>query len=154
MGTPPYAITGNKEGSTAGTLKTVHEKQELEKHFLKIEKLEKFEHKEKPEKHEHKEKPEKHEHKEKPEKFEHKEFKEKLEVVEKAHLRIENLPKEFSHEGPDPLGSIEEGVSGRLAQLEQTVGQLQHFITTNLRPDLSQGALKQEPDAGDKSRKA
>ena len=35
----------------------------------------------------------------------------------------------------------------RLAALEAAVTQLLHFIPENLRPDLSQGALKQEPDA-------
>jgi hypothetical protein len=176
MSTPPFEVTGNKEGSNLGTLKSTPEKQLPEK-FLKekLEKLEKIEHKEKPEKVEHKEKPEKFEHKEKPEKFEHKEkpekfehkekpekfeHKEKIEIVEKVIIRdVVEKPELLDHpgkiyEGPQNPGiPIEgEGLAERLGRLEQTVGQLQHFITTNLRPDLSRGALKQEPD--EKSRKA
>ena len=166
MSTPPFEITGNKAGSATEELKITPEKQLKE--FLKIEKIEKIElkekpekieHKEKPEKVEHKEKPEKFEHKEKPEKFEHKEkpekveHKEKIEVKEKLEL-LENLPKTLAPEGPsDPGGPVEDPLR-RLSKLEQTVGELQHFITANLRPDLSKGALKQEPDAGDKPRKA
>jgi hypothetical protein len=172
MSTPPFEITGSKAGSPTEELKITPEKQLKE--FLKIEKIEKIElkekpekieHKEKPEKVEHKEKPEKFEHKEKPEKFEHKEkpekiehkekieFKEKLEFREKLEI-LENLPKTLAPEGPsDPGGPVEDPLR-RLSKLEQTVGELQHFITANLRPDLSKGALKQEPDAGDKPRKA
>lgn len=36
----------------------------------------------------------------------------------------------------------------RLSQLESAVVQLSHFIGSALRPDLSHGALRQEPDAG------
>jgi hypothetical protein len=174
MSTPPFEITDNKEGSNLGTLKSTPEK--LTEKFIKIEKIEKIEHKEKPEKVEHKEKPEKVEHKEKPEKFEHKEkpekfehkekpekfeHKEKLEIIEKVVIRDRvEKPDLLDHpnkiiEGPqNPGGPVEgEGINERLGRLEQTVGQLQHFITTNLRPDLSRGALKQEPDAGEKSRK-
>jgi hypothetical protein len=172
MSTPPFEITGSKTVSPTEELKITPEKQLKES--LKIEKIEKFEHKEKPEKIEHKEKPEKVEHKEKPEKFEHKEkpeklehkekpekaehkekieFKEKLEFREKLEF-IENPQKTIAAEGPgDPGGPVEDPLR-RLSKLEQTVGELQHFITANLRPDLSKGALKQEPDAGDKTRKA
>ena len=100
------------------------------------EKPEKIEHKEKPEKIEHKEKPEKFEHKEKPEKFEHKEKPEKLEFKERDKLIIEQIP---SPETGDP--------EPRLAALEQEVASLRHFITTGQRPDLSQGALTNEPAA-------
>ncbi len=182
MSTPPFEITGTKSGSPVNDLKITPEKQLKE--FLKIEKIEKFEHKEKPEKVEHKEKPEKNEHKEKPEKFEHKEkpekiehkekpekfehkekfeikekieFREKIEIREKVELR-DGPVKTIGAEGPgDPGGPVENpdpSVLGRIGNLERTVGELQHFITTNLRPDLSKGALKQEPDAGDKPRKA
>lgn len=163
MSTPPFELTGNKEGSTVGTLKATLEKPQLPEKALKIEKIEKLEykekpekieHKEKPEKFEHKEKPEKHEHKEKPEKFEHKE---KLEIFEKVVIRdtvnkpdvLEHPNKDFAAEIPqiNPGGPVED-LAGRIGKLEQTVSQLQHFITTNLRPDLSKGALKQEPDAG------
>ena len=129
--------------------------------FIKIEKIEKVEHKEKPEKFEFKEKPEKHEHKEKPEKFEHKEkpekhehkekfekleHKEKLEKIEHLEkFRPENGPKDLVDTGPlsNPGGPVEQ----RLAALESAVSTLQHFITSDKRPDLSRGALKSEPDA-------
>jgi hypothetical protein len=79
--------------------------------------------------------------KEKPEKTEIKEHKEffkeiKLEKFEK--LEYEHLIGYGSPGGP---------VEQRLAALEAAVTQLLHFIPENLRPDLSQGALKQEPDA-------
>ena len=161
MSTAPFEITGNKAGSPTEDLKTHPEKQLKEFLKEKVEKLEKIEHKEKPEKIEHKEKPEKWEHKEKPEKLEHKEKPEKLEHKEKFEHKekieiIETPGKTIASEGPtDPGGPVEDpGLLGRLGKLEQTVGELQHFITANLRPDLSKGALKQEPDAGDKSRKA
>ena len=109
----------------------------LEK-FIKHEKIEKFEHKEKPEKLEHKEKPEKHEHKEKPEKFEHKEIA-KIEHVEKQIF--EKNDKELA-EGLPP---IDQGDPlARLAALEQSMTEVQHFITTGQRPDLSRGALAGE----------
>lgn len=125
-------------------------KEKPEKHEHK-EKPEKFEHKEKPEKFEHKEKPEKQEHKEKPEKFEHKEVK----VEAKEHLQLEkNVPDKQIFEG-DPkntaegaqTGPVGDPVEARLAALEQGMAQLNHFITTGQRPDLSQGALKGEADA-------
>ncbi len=120
--------------------------------LIKIEKLEKLEHKEKPEKLEFKEKPEKHEHKEKPEKFEHKEKPEKIEHKEKFE-KIEHLEKiRVEIGGKDlvdktgtvfnPGGPVEQ----RVAALESAVASLQHFITGDKRPDLSRGALKSEPD--------
>ena len=42
----------------------------------------------------------------------------------------------------------------RIAALEATVAQLVHFIPAELRPDLTQGALKQEPDATEATTKA
>jgi len=38
------------------------------------------------------------------------------------------------------------GLAQRVATLESLMAQLTHFIQENLRPDLTQGALKQEPD--------
>jgi hypothetical protein len=121
--------------------------------FIKIEKIEKVEHKEKPEKIEFKEKPEKHEHKEKPEKFEHKEKPEKFEHKEKIEklehpekIRIEIGGKDLvDNTGTvfNPGGPIEQ----RVAALENAIASLQHFITSDKRPDLSRGALKSEPDA-------
>jgi hypothetical protein len=37
-------------------------------------------------------------------------------------------------------------LASRVAALEKTVAQLHHFISAKLRPDLSKGALKREPD--------
>jgi hypothetical protein len=87
-----------------------------------------------------KEKPEKYEIKEKPEpkEFKHEKF-EKFEKLESDHL-VGWGPGY----GPTGGGPVEQ----RLAALEAAVTQLLHFIPENLRPDLSQGALKQEPDAG------
>lgn len=48
-----------------------------------------------------------------------------------------------------PIGPVGPGpVEDRLSALEATVAQLMHFIPENLRPDLSKGALRQEPDTG------
>jgi hypothetical protein len=106
------------------------------------EKPEKIEHKEKPEKIEFKEKPEKYEHKEKPEKYEHKEKPEKVEQLEK------NIPDKFLLENaPDPTGNPGGPIEQRVAALEASVASLYHFITTELRPDLSRGALSSEPAA-------
>ena len=43
-----------------------------------------------------------------------------------------------------PVG--DPGLAQRVAALESAVAQLIHFIPENLRPDLTQGALRQEPD--------
>ena len=43
-----------------------------------------------------------------------------------------------------PGGPVEQ----RLALLEQSVANMQHFITAAQRPDLSRGALAGEPGAG------
>jgi hypothetical protein len=86
------------------------------------------------------------------EKFEIKEFKheikefkhEKIEIKEKNEkLEFETIP------GGVPIGDPGEGVSvnQRLANLEAVMTQLLHFIPAELRPDLTKGALKQEPDA-------
>ena len=87
--------------------------------------------------------------------------KEKIEIKEYVHegkhlkneikeIKIEI--KEFKHEKAEyegiPGGTYPGGpVEQRLTALESAVSQLLHFIPENLRPDLSQGALKQEPDA-------
>ncbi|GAH68560.1 unnamed protein product, partial [marine sediment metagenome] len=49
-------------------------------------------------------------------------------------------PHPFQAGRPD--GSLEE----RITNLEMTVNQLTHFIKPELRPNLSSGALKREPD--------
>jgi uncharacterized membrane-anchored protein YjiN (DUF445 family) len=46
---------------------------------------------------------------------------------------------------PDPQ------IERRIAALENVVGQLAHFIPPEARPDLSRGALQQEPDQPPKS---
>jgi len=90
-------------------------------------------------------------------------YKEKVEVKEKIEIKekfekpikegkpiIDKLDK--PDEGiPNPInpGLINPGIRNiedRLASLEQTIGSLTAFIGENLRPDLSQGALKSEQD--------
>jgi hypothetical protein len=80
------------------------------------------------------------------EKIEIKEHKhEKFEIKEVKLEKVEKLEYEGVLGGiGDPGGPVEQ----RLAALEAAVSQLMHFIPENLRPDLSQGALKQEPEAG------
>lgn len=122
---------------------------------LKREKLEKPERKElKREKLERKELKQ-----EKLEKLERKEIKqekfEKLEQFENKNLLQEKPPagegKELV-EGPlgDPLIDVvqplQPGLEDTVIRLQDTVNQLQHFIGTQLRPDLSGGALRDEPD--------
>jgi hypothetical protein len=83
------------------------------------------------------------------------------EIVDHKHIKeytkevIKELHKEiYEHklfEVPsDPGGPVEE----RMQALEATVSQLAHFIPEALRPDLSQGALKQESDVAAKAKKA
>jgi hypothetical protein len=87
--------------------------------------------------------------------------KEKIEIKEYVHegKHLKNEIKEIKIEikeykqekaeyegipgGGYPGGPVEQ----RLTALESAVSQLLHFIPENLRPDLSQGALKQESDA-------
>jgi hypothetical protein len=81
------------------------------------------------------------------------EIKEKIEVKEFKHEKFEHKDKfekeKFEFEGwggglwPGDPGPVEQ----RLTALEATMAQLLHFIPKELRPDLSQGALRQEPDA-------
>jgi hypothetical protein len=125
-----------------------------EKETFKIEKNEAKEHKD--HKHEKLEKNEAKEHKDsKVEKHEKNEIKEHKDAKLEKHEKLEQLEKLNKHEvqeklidvGPrDPGGPVEQ----RLANLEQTVGALNHFIQTGQRPDLSQGALTREPDKGPK----
>jgi hypothetical protein len=83
--------------------------------------------------------------KEKPEKAEikeHKEFLKEIKLEKFEKLEYEHLIGYGPGYGP-PGGPVEQ----RVAALEAVVTQLLHFIPEHLRPDLSQGALKQEPDA-------
>ncbi len=79
----------------------------------------------------------------------HKEFKyEKIEHKEwDKYIEIGNIP--------DPGDPLQATTEARLAALEANIAQLMHFIPENLRPDLSQGALKgegtKEPAAADAS---
>jgi len=124
-----------------------NEWKEIEK--IKEHKIEKFETKElKNEKFEIKEKPEK---AEKNEKFEIKEIEHKIPDI-----------GPYPPIGPsDPVNPVNPGVPGfsnptrnpmssaieeRLIRLETAIAQLGHFIGSDLRPDLSEGALNQEDD--------
>jgi hypothetical protein len=158
--TPPEPAPKKVEIKEFKDIKEFKEKPEIKEKsekFEKIEKIEKneeieikekpekIEHKEKPEKWEHKEKPEKWEHKEKPEKWEHKEkieIKEVQKVEQAEKLPLETGPKNIAETPPPvtPGGPVEQ----RLTVLEQTVTNLQHFITPQQRPDLSRGALSAE----------
>ena len=96
-------------------------------------------------------KPEK-EHKEKEvEKIQHEKFKFEKEVqFDKQKVEFEKLvpenPKQLVEGGPgfpsQPGGPIE----SRMSQLEAAVAQLSTFVTQAMRPDLSAGALTNEPD--------
>jgi len=115
------------------------------KHELKDHKIEKLEHKEF--------------------KFEKHEIKDlKIEITEKHHQKdflpdkhvFENDPKgivENPQGGPvfdpasrGPLFTAQGTPAERLKELEDAVTKLSHFIGVDLRPDLSGGALKSEPD--------
>jgi hypothetical protein len=69
---------------------------------------------------------------------------EKFEIKEHKN-EIKEIKWEYEGYGGinDPGGPVEQ----RVAALEAAVTKLLHFIPENLRPDLTQGALKQEPDA-------
>ena len=92
---------------------------------------------------------EKAEIKEKNEKIEIKELKrekiEKIEIKEKREKSEFEVIRPFERIQPTQAaggGALEE----RLARLEAAVAQLTHFISPELRPDLSAGALTYEPD--------
>ncbi|SFK05122.1 hypothetical protein [Methylocapsa palsarum] len=128
--------------------------EKLEKPEKEIkEKPEKIEHKEKPEKHEHKEKPEKFEHKEKPEKHEHKELEKIQKDFDKINQKLENPEKQIFEGNPKDIVENQgpfnpsDPIDQRVGALEQSVASLQHFISTQQRPDLSRGALASEPGA-------
>jgi len=82
---------------------------------------------------------------EKPEGKEGKELKlEKNEKVQRKEVKEVKLEKneKLEIEGRGFGGGLEE----RVGALEQAMGQLSHFITTEMRPDLSLGALSGETD--------
>jgi len=128
---------------------------------LKIEKIEKFEHKElkfeKVEKNELKEF--KHEKIEKPEfkeakneKIEHKEFKEFKEHGEKTVPKEKDGKELVENPGDifefDPVLQID-ALKAHLEQLEKAAAEVRHFIETAERPDLGEGALKNEKGKGE-----
>ncbi len=81
-------------------------------------------------------------------KFEIKEHKlEKFEKIEIKEHKFEIKEVKWEYEGyggiNDPGGPVEQ----RLAALEAAMTKLLHFIPENLRPDLTQGALRQEADS-------
>lgn len=137
--------------------------EKIEAKEIKIEKLEK---REKPEKPERKEvAKEKLEKIEKPERKELKQEKfEKLEQWENKDFSLEKFRigegKEVV-EGPiddldviQPVSRPAEELKESVSRLENTVNELRHFIASRLRPDLSQGALRDEPDVEEAGTKA
>ncbi len=83
------------------------------------------------------------------EKYEIKEYKHEIKEFKHESKEVEKLPFETKQFSDGPYNPVQGGdpYAQRLAVLEATVAQLVHFIPAELRPDLSQGALKQEPDA-------
>lgn len=83
--------------------------------------------------------------KEKVEKLEIKEIKERKEFDKQLEKRIEKQrEKQFEGGGGGP--SMGDDVDARLQALEAAVGQISHFISAELRPDLGHGALSGEED--------
>jgi len=81
-------------------------------------------------------------------KFEKSEKFEKFEVKEFDKVIYDVKYLEVPVIGPVGPGPVEgQALEERLSALESAVSQLVHFIPENLRPDLSKGALHQEPDA-------
>ena len=124
--------------------KEKHEK--VEKNEIKEHKDTKVEKHEKNEFKEHKDvKIEKHE---KNEIKEHKDGKhEKIELKDIKEFSKHEIAEKVTFEGPqDPGGPIEQLPGGQ----QQGVAAQPHFIGADQRPDLSQGALRDEPDLGNK----
>ncbi len=82
------------------------------------------------------------------EKFE-KEWKDFKEGKDKFEKEFKEGKEIF--EGPDGGNPIDPVIQQQFANIESSVSQLRHFITQNLRPDLSQGALTGEEDVAKKS---
>ncbi|MEZ4416085.1 MAG: hypothetical protein R3E10_10020 [Gemmatimonadota bacterium] len=170
---PAQELKAPKEKPEKVEIKEWKEKPEK---LEKLEKIEKIEKREKPEKLEKPERKElKDIRKEVKEWKEPKELKEWKEPKETKELKKEwKEPKEIFEGGPkeifenDPKGIVEDkltdkggevpgnpggpgagrsGIEERLARLEAALGGMSHFIGQELRPDLSTGALRQEPDA-------
>lgn len=158
-----------KEKHEKNETKEHKDKQEKEKNEKEKHEKEQKEAKEHKEQKEHKDKLEKHEKQEKPEKEKHEKelkdhkeaAKEKEAVKEKETIKPEKEgkleQKELEKIQPDGKELVETQIpqqpgdptnEQRLAAVESALAQLTHFIPENLRPDLSKGALKQEPQAG------
>ena len=81
-------------------------------------------------------------------KFEKSEKVEKFEIKEFDKIIHDVKYLEAPVVGPVGPGPVEaQSLEQRLSALEGAMSQLVHFIPENLRPDLSKGALRQEPDA-------
>jgi len=77
------------------------------------------------------------------------EYKDFIKEIEKLPLdKVPYAEGKGLYEGP--VGGPGDPYAQRIANLEAAVSQLLHFIPENLRPDLSQGALKQEADVAKK----
>jgi len=71
------------------------------------------------------------------------------EFPEKFHFKSEfEKPSAETQIDPGPLFKRAGSAEDRIKELEDTVEKLTHFIGVDLRPDLSTGALKGEPDQG------
>ncbi len=134
-----------------GEAKDKIEKFEKDETKEKIEKVEKPEIKDHKEKNESKDRKDHKETKEQKDRKDHKENKpevkehknEKFEIAEGPNFPVLD-PTSGAGDAGDPGGSVDQ----RIAQLEEMVGQLTTFITTDMRPDLQGGALTREPDLG------
>jgi hypothetical protein len=71
------------------------------------------------------------------------------EFPEKFHFKSEfEKPSAETQFDPGPLFKRTGSAEDRINELEDAVQKLTHFIGVDLRPDLSTGALKGEPDQG------
>jgi hypothetical protein len=77
-----------------------------------------------------------------------------LKEFDKPVKEFDKPGKEVAETGPIAPGQPIQprDLEQRLAELEQTIGQLTAFISSSMRPDLSGSALGQEPDCGCASR--
>ena len=72
-----------------------------------------------------------------------KELKEKDKDLKDIREKVTDKIRDF---GPQASGSSGGDLEARVAELEQAVGQLTHFISGELRPDLQSSALSEEED--------
>lgn len=82
-------------------------------------------------------------------------FVEKFKDFKGEKIEIKEFDKAFKDKDKDVFEGFggfgtggDPALTQRVAALEATVAHLMHFIPPNLRPDLSTGALSQEPDEG------